>query len=99
MARKRGIGINYWITTGNEADVDVAESLEWMAAQPDILPVRQIGLELARHIAMASIEACRQDGCNVAAVVLACLNDAGTIGKTFEVVSGEQPVTEALALI
>ena len=36
MARKRGIGINYWITTGNEADVDVAESLEWMAGQPDI---------------------------------------------------------------
>ena len=36
---------------------------------------------------------------DVAAVVLACLNDAGTIGKTFEVVSGEQPVTEALALI
>lgn len=36
LARKRGIGINYWITTGNEADVDIAESLEWMAAQPDI---------------------------------------------------------------
>jgi len=36
---------------------------------------------------------------DVAAVVLACLNDAGTIGKTFEVVSGEQPVIEALALI
>lgn len=36
LARKRGIGINYWITTGNEADIDVAESLEWMAAQPDI---------------------------------------------------------------
>jgi acyl-CoA synthetase (NDP forming) len=36
LARKRGIGINYWITTGNEADVDVAESLEWMAGQPDV---------------------------------------------------------------
>lgn len=36
LARKRGIGINYWITTGNEADIDVAESLEWMATQPDI---------------------------------------------------------------
>lgn len=36
LARKRGIGISYWITTGNEADVDVAESLEWMAAQSDI---------------------------------------------------------------
>ncbi|WP_112664428.1 acetate--CoA ligase family protein [Microvirga flavescens] len=36
LARRRGIGINYWITTGNEADVDIAECLEWMAAQPDI---------------------------------------------------------------
>lgn len=36
LARRRGIGINYWITTGNEADIDVAESLEWMAGQNDI---------------------------------------------------------------
>ena len=36
LARKRGIGINYWITTGNEVDIDVAESLEWMAMQPDV---------------------------------------------------------------
>ena len=44
-------------------------ALPALAAQPDILPVKQIGLELARDIAMASIEACRQDGYNVAAVV------------------------------
>lgn len=48
----------------------LAATLPAMAAQPDILPVKQIGLELARDIAMASIEACRQDGYNVAAVVL-----------------------------
>lgn len=36
LARRRGMGINYWITTGNEADIDVSECLEWMAAQPDI---------------------------------------------------------------
>ncbi len=36
LARRRGIGINYWITTGNEADVDVSECLEWMAGQPDV---------------------------------------------------------------
>ena len=40
------------------------------AAQPDMLPVKQIGLELARDIAMAAIDACRKDGYNVAAVVL-----------------------------
>jgi len=48
----------------------LAASLPAMAAQPDVLPVRQIGLELARDIAMAAVEACRQDGYNVAAVVL-----------------------------
>jgi hypothetical protein len=47
----------------------LAASLPALATQPDILPVKQIGLELARDIAMASIEACRQDGHNVAAVV------------------------------
>jgi acyl-CoA synthetase (NDP forming) len=36
LARKRGMGINYWITTGNESDVDVSECLEWMAGQDDI---------------------------------------------------------------
>lgn len=36
----------------------------------DMVPVKQIGLELARDIAMGSVEACRQDGYNVSAVVL-----------------------------
>ena len=36
LARQRGMGINYFITTGNEADVDVSECLEWMAQQDDI---------------------------------------------------------------
>ena len=48
----------------------LAVSLPAMAAQPDVLPVKQIGLELARDIAMASVEACRKDGYNVSAVVL-----------------------------
>lgn len=41
-----------------------------MAAQPDMLPVKQIGLELARDIAMHAIETCRKSGYNVSAVVL-----------------------------
>jgi len=48
----------------------LAASLPALAAQPDILPVKQIGLELARDIAMASVEACRKDGYNVSAVVV-----------------------------
>ena len=47
----------------------LAASLPAMAAQPDVLPVRTIGLELARDIAMAAVEACRQDGHNASAAV------------------------------
>jgi acyl-CoA synthetase (NDP forming) len=31
----RGLGLSQWITTGNEADVDVGEALGWMAARPE----------------------------------------------------------------
>ena len=36
VATLRGIGIRFWITTGNECDVDVAETIGWLARQPDI---------------------------------------------------------------
>jgi hypothetical protein len=45
-------------------------SLRTIAAQPDFMPVKQISLELARDIAMASVEACRKQGYSVSAVVL-----------------------------
>ncbi|MDE1145134.1 MAG: acetate--CoA ligase family protein [Azospirillaceae bacterium] len=32
---QRGLGISQWVTTGNEADVDVGDALLWMAGQPD----------------------------------------------------------------
>ncbi|WP_417625746.1 acetate--CoA ligase family protein [Pararhodobacter aggregans] len=35
LARARGLGISQWITTGNEADIDVAEALIHMVRQPD----------------------------------------------------------------
>jgi len=35
-AQKRGVGINYWVTTGNECDVDVAEIIEYYAQAPDV---------------------------------------------------------------
>jgi len=41
-----------------------------LAAQPDVLPVKQISLELARDIAMDAVETCRKDGYTVSAVVL-----------------------------
>lgn len=36
LARQRDLGIGYWITTGNECDVDVAEALRWVIDQPDV---------------------------------------------------------------
>jgi len=36
IATLRGIGIRFWVTTGNECDVDVAEVIGWLAAHPDI---------------------------------------------------------------
>lgn len=32
----RGLGVTYWLTTGNEADVDVAEGIRWMAERDDV---------------------------------------------------------------
>jgi len=31
LARERGIGISQWVTTGNEADIDFADCVEWLA--------------------------------------------------------------------
>lgn len=36
LVGRRGIGVQYWITTGNEADIDVAEAVEWMARRPEV---------------------------------------------------------------
>lgn len=32
----RGVGVTYWLTTGNEADIDVAEGIHWMAERDDV---------------------------------------------------------------
>jgi acetate---CoA ligase (ADP-forming) len=36
LARRRGLGVTYWITTGNEADIDVADAIAWMAQRPEV---------------------------------------------------------------
>ncbi|WP_299559420.1 acetate--CoA ligase family protein [uncultured Sulfitobacter sp.] len=36
MAQKRGLGVRYWVTTGNECDVDVAEVIEYYAGKPEV---------------------------------------------------------------
>lgn len=78
----------------------VAAVLPAHAAQPDLLPVKQIGLELARDIAMAAVEACRQDGYNVSAVVLdragnvqAALRDTLATRHTLEIAERKAGMT------
>lgn len=36
LLRERRLGVRYCVTTGNEADVDLGESLLWLARQPDV---------------------------------------------------------------
>lgn len=36
VSQLRGVGANYWVTTGNESDVDVAEVIEFYAQAPDV---------------------------------------------------------------
>ena len=31
VSHQRGLGINYWITTGNEADLSVSEAIQFLA--------------------------------------------------------------------
>ncbi|WP_291379440.1 MULTISPECIES: acetate--CoA ligase family protein [Achromobacter] len=47
MARERGLGLSHWISTGNEADIDVADCIEWLAGDPHT------------RVIMAYMEGCR----------------------------------------
>lgn len=49
--------------------------------------------------AAASVDRSQIPRADVAAVLEACLLDNSTVGKTFEVVSGETPITDAVAAV
>ncbi|WP_212745133.1 acetate--CoA ligase family protein [Hydrogenophaga sp. 2FB] len=36
LCRQRNIGIGYWITTGNEVDLELSECLHWLACSPQV---------------------------------------------------------------
>ncbi|BBK30156.1 acyl-CoA synthetase (NDP forming) [Stella humosa] len=36
LAREKGLGTTYWVTTGNECDVQVADCIAFLADQPDV---------------------------------------------------------------
>ena len=62
MARERGLGLSVWATTGNEADVQVADCLAWLAADP------------GTDVIMAYMEGCRDGPRLRAALALAQAN-------------------------
>lgn len=36
LCRERGLGVGYWITTGNECDLDISEALSWTVDQDEV---------------------------------------------------------------
>lgn len=70
------------------------------ALASDIVPVKQIGLDIATTIAMKSVEACRKNGYNVSAVVLdragnvqAALRDTLAAPYTLEIAERKAAMT------
>ncbi len=59
MAHARGVGLSLWATTGNEADVQVADGLAWLAQDP------------GTDVIMAYLEGCRDGPRLRAALALA----------------------------
>lgn len=35
LARARGLGMSYWMTTGNEADIDFSDCVQWLSNDPE----------------------------------------------------------------
>lgn len=59
LARERGLGLSLWATTGNEADVQLADGLAWLAQDPET------------DVIMAYMEGCRDGPKLRAALALA----------------------------
>lgn len=36
LCAKRNVGVGYWVSTGNEVDIDVADCIRWLALQDDV---------------------------------------------------------------
>ncbi len=89
MARERNIGLSYWVSTGNECDVELADVVAWMARDPDT------------RVIMGYMEGCR-DGEKLKAA-LALARDAGKpvvitkVGRTGAGAAAAASHTAALA--
>jgi acyl-CoA synthetase (NDP forming) len=88
MARDRGLGLSHWISTGNEADIDVADCIEWLARDADT------------RVIMAYMEGCR-DGAKLRRA-LAAARDAGkpvVVTKIGRTQAGAQAATSHTAAL
>ena len=80
------------------ADTELAASgLDYTIVRPGgLTDDAGTGLVEARRAAGAGGRIPRDD---VAATLLACLDDPGTVGKSFDLLSGETPIAEAIAAL
>lgn len=63
IALQRGVKIGQWLTTGNEAGVDVGQGLQWLAGQPEISIILAYAEGVhARDTLVAGLEAARRAG-------------------------------------
>lgn len=88
LARQRGLGLSYWITTGNEGNVDFADCVAWLANDPDT------------DVILGYMEGCR-DGRKLEAA-LAAARDAGkpvVITKVGRTVIGAQAAASHTAAL
>jgi acyl-CoA synthetase (NDP forming) len=89
MARERGIGFSHMITTGNEADVQAADALAWLAGDP------------ATKVILLYLEGCRDGGRMLEALELARRNQKAVVaiklGRTDAGIKAAQSHTAALA--
>ena len=59
LARLKGLGMSYWMTTGNEADIEFADCVEWLAHDPSTTVILgymegcRDGARLKRALALA----------------------------------------------
>lgn len=68
LCRQRGIGIGYWVTTGNEADVGLPEAMLWLARSPKVRVI--VAYAEAIRDGAVFIEALRTARANGKAVVM-----------------------------
>lgn len=89
LARERRLGLSFWISTGNESDLDVADCIQWLVDDPET------------NVIMAYIEGCKNG--DKLKRALAAANQAGKpvvvtkIGRTNSGAQAAASHTAALA--